>query len=71
MTNKEVIFNSLSFDNLILAKRLPDTREIEKGHRNGPFLVIGRKDERLICLYATSNLVVEFFYQLILFHQGL
>ena len=30
MTNKEVIFNSLSFDNLILAKRLPDTCEIEK-----------------------------------------
>ena len=55
MTNKEVIFNSLSFGDLILAKRLPDTHEIEKGHRNGPFLVIGRKDERLICLYATSK----------------
>lgn len=55
MTNKEIIFNSLSFGDWILAKRLPDTREIEKGHRNGPFLVIGRKDERLICLYTTSK----------------
>jgi len=55
MTNKEVIFNSLSFGDLILAKRLPDTRHIEKGHRNAPFLVLGRKNEKLICLYATSN----------------
>lgn len=55
MTNKEVIFNSLSFGNLILAKRLPDTRFIEKGHRNAPFLVLGRKNDFLICLYATSK----------------
>lgn len=55
MTNKEVIFNSLSFGNLILAKRLPNTQEIAKGHRNGPFLVLGRKDDKLVCLYATSN----------------
>lgn len=55
MTNKEVIFNSLSFGNLILAKRLPNTQEIEKGHRNGPFLVLGRKDDKLVCLYATSK----------------
>lgn len=55
MTNKEVIFNSLTFGNLILAKRLPNTQEIEKGHRNGPFLVLGRKDDKLVCLYATSK----------------
>lgn len=55
MTNKEVIFNSLSFGNLILAKRLPNTKEIEKGHRNGPFLVLGRQDDKLVCLYATSK----------------
>ena len=55
MSNKEVIFNSLSFGNLILAKRLPNTQEIEKGHRNGPFLVVGRKDDKLVCLYATSK----------------
>ena len=55
MTNKEVIFNSLSFGSLILAKRLQDTRKIQKGHRNGPFLVLGRKDGYLICLYATSK----------------
>lgn len=55
MTNREVIFNSLSFGDLILAKRLPDTRMIEYGHRNGPFLVIGRKDDKLMCLYATSK----------------
>ena len=55
MTNKEVIFNSLSFGNLILAKRLPNTQEIAKGHRNGPFLVLGRKDDKLVCLYATSK----------------
>lgn len=55
MTNKEVLFNNLSFGNLILAKRLPNTCGIEKGHRNGPFLVIGRKDKNLICLYATSK----------------
>ena len=45
MTNKEVIFNSLTFGNLILAKRLPNTQEIEKDHRNGPFLVLGRKED--------------------------
>lgn len=55
MTNKEVIFNSLSFGNLILAKRLVNTKEIEKGHRNGPFLVLGRQDDKLVCLYATSK----------------
>lgn len=55
MTNKEVIFNSLTFGNLILAKRLPNTIEIEKGHRNGPFLVLDRQDDKLVCLYATSK----------------
>lgn len=54
-TNKEVIFNSLSFGSLILAKRAENTSQIEKGHRNGPFLVIGRKDDDLLCLYATSK----------------
>lgn len=55
MTNKEVIFNSLNFGNLILAKRQPNTKDIQQGHRNGPFLVLGRKDDHLICLYATSK----------------
>ena len=55
MTNKEVLFNSLGFGDLILAKRLSDTRKIENGHRNGPVLVIGRSKEQLICLYGTSK----------------
>lgn len=55
MKNKKAIFNILSFGSLILAKRATDTRDIEEGHKNGPFLVLGRKDEYLICLYATSK----------------
>lgn len=54
-SNKEVIFESLSFGSLILAKREKNTKNIDKGHRNGPFLVIGRKNKYLICLYATSK----------------
>lgn len=55
MTNKDTLFNSLSFGSLILAKRSPNTGEIEYGHRNGPFLVLSRKDDKLVCLYATSK----------------
>lgn len=55
MTNKEFIFNSLSFGSLIIAKRLPNTYKIKNGHKNGPFLVLERKDKKLICLYATSK----------------
>ena len=52
---KEEIFKKLSFGNLIYAKRASDTSEIEEGHKVGPFLVIGRKDEYLVCLYCTSK----------------
>ena len=50
--SKEYIFNNLTFGNLIFAKRLPDTSEIEEGHKNGPFLVLGRKDNYLVCLFV-------------------
>lgn len=53
--SKEYIFNNLTFGNLIFAKRSIDTSEIEEGHKNGPFLVLGRKDNYLVCLYATSK----------------
>ena len=46
---------SLSFGNLILAKRASNTKKISHGHRNGPFLVLENKDGVLSCLYATSN----------------
>lgn len=55
MTNKEVIFNNLNFGDIIRAKRKPDPSNISPGHRVGPFLVIGRTDDHLICLYGTSK----------------
>lgn len=55
ITNKEFIFNSLSFGNLILTKRLQDTSKLEHGHKTAPFLVLRRKDNYLICLYITSK----------------
>lgn len=53
--SKEYIFNNLTLGNLILAKRAPDTSEIEEGHKIGPFLVLGRKGDYLVCLYGTSK----------------
>lgn len=55
MLNKQFKFNNLSFGDLIIAKRNTDISKIETGHRTGPFLVIGRKDNFLECLYATSK----------------
>ena len=55
MSNKDIIFNNLKFGDLILAKRELDVSRIKRGHKVGPFVVIGRKNGYLICLYCTSS----------------
>ena len=51
-------YNNLTFGDIIWAKRYDDEIEmlnIPEKHREGPYIVIGREEDKLICVYGTST----------------
>lgn len=67
--NKE----NLAFGTIIIAQRYQNQQEmlkIEKGHREGPFIVIGTKENRYICLEGSSPTKDKQFFYFTIPHVG-
>lgn len=59
-------FLDIDYGTIIWAKRYNNEVEKEKipeGHRCGPFVVIGRDKENLLCFYATGRVPEEVFFK--------
>lgn len=59
-------FLDIDYGTIIWAKRYNNEVEKEKipeGHRCGPFIVVGRDKENLLCFYATGRVPEEVFFK--------